>query len=395
LLPTLGDNDVVMLDLGLPDAQGLQAVREAHSIAPHTPLIVLAGLDDEILGAQVLKEGAQDYLVKGEITGRGIHRTIGYAIERKAIEEALLAEHERDRIILDSIGDAVISVDISGNVVFLNPAAENLTGWSRQEATGRPLDEVFRVDDVTHHPAIQAAQAVTSGHTEVRTPSSILVQRNDEFETPIEYSAAPCLDGSARFVGTVIAFHDISQTRAVEEKLSHLAQYDSLTDLPNRMLLHDRLTQAIALATRRSNKLAVLFVDLDRFKHINDTLGHAIGDKLLQSVAKRLAACVRSSDTIGRLGGDEFVILLPEIAHASDAGLVSTKVLSALTAAHRIGQQNLHISASIGISVFPDDGLDGDTLIKNADIAMYRVKQTGRNAHQFCSAGTTTNGHVT
>jgi diguanylate cyclase (GGDEF)-like protein/PAS domain S-box-containing protein len=376
--------EVVMLDLGLPDAQGLEAVRDAHSIAPQIPLIVLTGLDDEILAAQALKEGAQAYLVKGQITGRGVHRAIRYAIERKSIEETLFAEQERARIILDSVGDAVISVDISGNVVFLNPAAENLTGWSRQDATGKPLKEVFRIDEVTGCPA--AIQRRQDSHVEARTANGILIDRN-EFKTPIEYSAAPCRDRSARFVGVAIAFHDVSKARAMEQKLFHLAQHDSLTELPNRILLRDRLTQAIALATRRSNKLAVLFVDLDRFKHINDSLGHEIGDKLLQSIAKRLTDCVRSSDTVGRLGGDEFVVVLPEIADAGDAGLVSTKVLSALTAVHRVGQQSLYISASIGISVFPDDGLDGDTLIKNADIAMYRVKQTGRNAHKFFKAG--------
>jgi diguanylate cyclase len=165
--------------------------------------------------------------------------------------------------------------------------------------------------------------------------------------------------------------------------MSYLAQHDVLTDLPNRVLLNDRLANAMALARRHKTKLAMLFLDVDRFKHINDSFGHAAGDLLLQSVAQRLLGCVRNSDTVSRLGGDEFVILLPEVSHAKDAAIIADKVLTALRAPYRIHDQDLHVTASIGVVTYPDDGPDTETLLKNADFAMYQAKDFGRNNYQF------------
>ncbi|MHB1677129.1 MAG: GGDEF/EAL domain-containing response regulator [Sulfuriferula sp.] len=173
---------------------------------------------------------------------------------------------------------------------------------------------------------------------------------------------------------------EIERARA---QMAHLAQHDTLTDLPNRILLNDRLAQAMSLAHRQEKQLAVMFLDLDHFKHINDSLGHAVGDQLLQSVAKRLMASVRSSDTVCRQGGDEFVILLADIEHAKDAAFSAQKILTALTAPHRIGETDLTVTVSIGISIYPDNGLDADTLIKSADTTMYHAKENGRNNYQF------------
>jgi diguanylate cyclase (GGDEF)-like protein len=181
----------------------------------------------------------------------------------------------------------------------------------------------------------------------------------------------------------VIVFHDVSVARAMSLRMSYLAQHDFLTELPNRMLLNDRLTQAMASADRHHTALAVLFVDVDRFKHINDSLGHAIGDHLLKSIAQRLVACLRSSDTVSRYGGDEFVVLLPEVAHSEDAALSARKILAALSSPHRIEQQELHVTVSVGIGVYPDDGTDAETLLKNADTALLNAKAQGRSNHQF------------
>ncbi len=166
-------------------------------------------------------------------------------------------------------------------------------------------------------------------------------------------------------------------------KMAHLAQHDYLTNLPNRVLLNDRITQAIAVAERNSTQIAVLFLDLDNFKNINDTLGHETGDKLLQSVSKRLSDCVRHADTVSRQGGDEFIILLTDIKHDSDAAIIADKVLETLTLEHLVENSHFHVSASIGISIYPSDGNNAETLIKNADIAMYHAKQNGRNNYQF------------
>ena len=175
----------------------------------------------------------------------------------------------------------------------------------------------------------------------------------------------------------------IRNVLAVERVVTHSAQHDFLTGLPNRMLLNDRISQAIALAPRHKKKVAVLFLDLDGFKHINDSLGHPIGDKLLQSVAKRLVDCVRGADTVSRQGGDEFVVLLSEVEHSEDAAITARRMLQAVAEPHSIDQHDLHVTTSIGVSVYPDDGLDAETLIKNADTAMYQAKENGRQSYQF------------
>lgn len=181
----------------------------------------------------------------------------------------------------------------------------------------------------------------------------------------------------------MIVFHDVSAARAIAQKMTHLAQHDFLTNLPNRMLLGDRVTNAIALARRHGKQGAVLFLDLDLFKQVNDSLGHLLGDKLLQAIAQRLAACVRASDTVSRQGGDEFVVLLTEIGHADDVALSAEKILHSLATLHSIAGKELHITASIGISIYPDDGQDAETLMKCADTAMYHAKDRGRNNYQF------------
>jgi diguanylate cyclase (GGDEF)-like protein len=185
-----------------------------------------------------------------------------------------------------------------------------------------------------------------------------------------------------------IEAHELTeQAESTKAQLDHLAHHDVLTGLPNRMLLQDRLNQAIELASRQSRQLAVMFMDLDRFKHINDTLGHAVGDKLLCSVAKCLSGCVRQSDTVSRQGGDEFVLLFPVIEQAEDAATAAQKMLTALAQPHAIGLHNLRVNVSIGISIFPNDGQDAETLIKNADTAMYYAKQGRSGGFKFFEPG--------
>lgn len=188
-------------------------------------------------------------------------------------------------------------------------------------------------------------------------------------------------------IATIEAQKLAEQVQMAKDQLDHLAHHDALTDLPNRMLLQDRLKQAIELARRQDRRLAVMFMDLDRFKHINDSLGHPVGDQLLRSVAQRLLACVRHSDTISRQGGDEFVLLLSFIEHAEDAALSAQKMLASISQPHHIDGHDLHINVSIGISIYPDDGRDAETLIKSADTAMYHAKESGRNNYKFFEQG--------
>jgi diguanylate cyclase (GGDEF)-like protein/PAS domain S-box-containing protein len=351
-------------------------------------LVVLTRLDDETLAAQALQEGAQDYLVKSQIdtygTTRGLVRALRYSIERKALEDALFVEKERAQVTLNSIGDGVACTDASGNLTFLNHVAEKLTGWSWHEAAGRPMAEVFRILDTANREIIPnpMERAVRRDQT-VHLPANSILVRRDGFEIPIEDSVAPIHDGEGHAAGAVIVFRDVSMARAMALQIAHTAEHDFLTGLPNRMLLNDRISQAVALAPRHTKHVAVLFLDLDGFKHINDSLGHPVGDRLLQSIATRLVECVRVSDTVSRQGGDEFVVLLSEVEQSEDAATTARRMLQAVAQPHSIDQHDLHVTASIGVSVYPEDGLDAHTLIKNADTAMYQAKENGRQSFQF------------
>ena len=380
--------DIILLDLGLPDAQGLGAIRRAHAAAPRVPLVVLTGLDDESLAAQAIQEGAQDYLIKSQLdtygTTRGLLRALRYAIERKIMEDALFVEKERAQATLKCIGDAVACTDILGNLTFLNLVAEKMTGWPWQEAAGRPMTEIFRILDTTNRQIISNPMALAIRRDQIgHLPENSILIRRDGFEIPIEDSVSPIHDRDGRATGAVIVFRDVSRARAMALQITHAAEHDFLTGLPNRMLLNDRIGQAIAFARRHTKKVAVLFLDLDGFKHINDSLGHPTGDRLLQSIAARLTDCVRGSDTVSRQGGDEFVVLLAEVERAEDAAIASRRMLQALSAAHSIDQHDLHVTTSIGVTVYPDDGADAETLLKNADTAMYQAKEGGRHNYQF------------
>src|SRR5205085_1878975 len=236
----------------------------------------------------------------------------------------MFEEKERAEVTLNSIGDAVLCTDVAGRVTYMNTVAEVMTGWTRVEAAGRPIDAVFNIIDATTRAPFPnpMAPALRQNKTVLLTDNCVLVRR-DGYESAIEDSAAPIHDRGGRISGAVIVFRDVSAARRMSVQLSHLAQHDYLTDLPNRMLVRDRLQQAIAVGRRRSRQIAVLFLDLDRFKHVNDSLGHLVGDQLLKEVALRLTAAVRESDTVGRQGGDEFVVVLSDLESAESAGVTA------------------------------------------------------------------------
>jgi len=374
----------VLLDLSLPDSQGISTLSRLSLAAPGVPILVFVDVGDEDVAKEAVERGAQDYLLKIRLDNYSLTRALHSVIARKAVEDALFLEKERAQVTLNSIGDAVISTDISGNITYLNQVAERMTGWPGAEASGRPFAEVFQIiEGVTREPARNPMQLAVEQNQAVGLTSNCILIRRDGHESAIADSTAPIRSRTGQVIGAVIVFRDVSEARAMRLKMTHLAQHDFLTDLPNRLLLKDRITQAISLARRHGKHLAVLFLDLDGFKHINDSLGHEIGDKVLQLVAQRLVACVRTSDTISRHGGDEFVILLSEIAEAGDAAISAKKILAALAMPHAISERNVHLSASIGISIYPQDGHDADTLLKNADAAMYQAKGAGNNNYHF------------
>jgi diguanylate cyclase (GGDEF)-like protein/PAS domain S-box-containing protein len=311
-------------------------------------------------------------------------KVIGRTQELAVAKDALFVEKERAQVTLNSIGDAVACTDISGNITFLNRVAEKMTGWSHKEAAGRPMADVVEILDATSRKANSSPTELTvDKNLTIHVPSNNILVRQDGLEIPIEDSVAPIHDREGQATGAVIVFRDVSAARAMALELAHSAAHDVLTGLPNRALLNDRINQAIILASRHTKKVGVLFLDLDGFKHINDSLGHATGDKLLQSVTKRLGNWVRASDTVSRQGGDEFVVLLSEMEHSEDAAVTARRLLQAVADAHFINEQDLHVTTSIGISVYPDDGLDAETLIKNADTAMYQAKENERQSYQF------------
>lgn len=301
-------------------------------------------------------------------------------------EQSLFEEKERAQVTLDSIGDAVLATDLAGNVTYMNIEAENLTGWARDEALGRPLTEVFHiVDGETLEVARNPARRAIEEDRTVELELGCLLLRRDNSGVAIEDSAAPIHNRDGSVAGAVIVFHDAAQSRAMAMQNAHLAWHDPLTGLPNIALLAERLTQAIGLAKRHCSRIALLFIDLDRFKRINDVHGHLVGDELLKSVASRLENCLRATDTVCRRSGDEFVILLSELTCQQDAGQLAEKILAALSAPHVLDGITVEVGVSIGISVYPDDAEDGDAMMQCADAAMYRAKAT--SLHDYCFAG--------
>lgn len=299
-------------------------------------------------------------------------------------EEALYAEKERAQVTLNSIGDAVVATDDNGCTSYMNKAAESLTGWLNSESVGKPLSKVLHIiDGVTRCLAPNPADKVLSEDQSVELVDNCVLIRKNGTECFIEDSAAPIHSRNGKVVGAVIVFRDVSESRAMSSKMSHMAQHDSLTGLPNRVMLTERLTQAIGLAQRLHKQLGIMYLDLDLFKHVNDSLGHKIGDLLLQSVAKRLVSSVRATDIVCRQGGDEFVILLVNLEHSQDAARVAENLLAAFSSPHTIEGHLIYVTLSIGISIFPGDSTTVDTMMQNADVAMYHAKNNGRNNFQF------------
>ncbi len=376
----------VVLDLTVPNSGGLETFDKLFQAAPRVPILVVCGADAEETAREAVQRGARDYVVKNPSHGYRLRRTVRAMLDTRAAEATFL-ENEVANMTLDSIAEGVLRADLEGNVAYLNRSAEKMTGWSRQEAHGRPVSQVLRLIDGVGQAAGDTAAGIATPEKETASlvggcKNCVLVRR-DGFEMGIESTTTLIFKSDKSPTGAIVVFRDVSAARAKSLAMSHLAQHDALTDLPNRVLFNDRLTQAIALAERQGRQLAVMFVDLDHFKKINDSLGHDIGDKLLRSVAGRLKACVRGSDTISRLGGDEFVVLLSQVEHAGDAAISARKVLRELAAPHMIDGKSLDISTSIGVSTYPIDGQDAESLMNRADNAMYEAKQRGRNNYQF------------
>ncbi len=306
--------------------------------------------------------------------------------ETKKLVEArtkeLAIEKERALTTLESIADAVITTDEQGNIDYLNPIAESITGWSREEAFGLPVHEVFNVQYEATQTALDYGlvyECIEKAKVVKITDNVMVINKNNSHETAVEISTAPIKGTKENINGAVVVSHDVSDARRLAREMTHLATHDDLTALPNRILLMDRLVQAISRGPWNDKYHAVLFLDLDRFKLVNDAHGHDVGDELLRHVASRLVSCLREGDTVSRLGGDEFVIILRDLSNPSDVRKIADKIINTFSTPFLLVDEEFFSTASVGISLYPKDGQSALDLMKKADIAMYRAKSLGKN----------------
>ena len=301
---------------------------------------------------------------------------------RIGAEDALREERRLTDITLKAIGDAVFTLDREGRLGFANPAGAELLARSTQPFADKLEDRL---------PLWRASERVREDHP-VRTalntgapagPLLCVLELEGEPSRAMECSAVPIRNELGGVIGAVFVLHDVSAILALSERMSHLAHFDALTDLPNRPLLLERLSAALGRARQGAHHLAVVFIDVDRFKQINDTLGHVAGDAVLKQVAERLLSAMGAGDTVARLGGDEFVVLIPAVNDRDAVAACALQALEALSAPMRVGRRELRLTASIGIAMFPDDGDEPDLLIRHADMAMYAAKRAGRNDYHF------------
>lgn len=361
---------------------------------------VEALLDDALRGVQPLVVGSEAALV-----GRRLDRSefpLGFGVSTLNAEEgtqfvvtlrdltlelaaaqSLSDAHDQARLTVNAISDSVVVCDSQGFITAFNPMASQMSGWKESNVLGRPLDEVLTFVDPDSHELHRSLvhDAIRENRVH-RREFPLLLRQHDGRERAVEESAAPIRDARGRAIGAVLLFHDVTESRTQAQTLAHQAQHDHLTGLPNRVLLQDRLTQALA-QMERGYKGALLYLDLDKFKPINDNLGHPVGDRVLQEVATRLRAGVRQDDTVSRQGGDEFVLLLVRLADPRDAARVAEKLIQSIEQPIDVDGHELHVSASIGIALFPQDGRDTQTLMKQADTALYHSKESGRGRYSY------------
>jgi diguanylate cyclase (GGDEF)-like protein/PAS domain S-box-containing protein len=396
-----GSFDVVLLDLKLPDMSGLDvlqwATRERHS---GTIIIVSADTHiDSAIGA--LRGGAYEYVRKPcdpdqlvRSVTNALHRT---RLERRnALMTARLEQSERlHRFLVDQSPDIIYTLGEDGCFVFISARIESLLGYARADLVGQHYTILVHEDD-REHARFAFAERRTGGRAAANVELRLKC-KDDGFRhfdnrfIVAMLSATGIYNGeektdAQRFMGTYGVARDITERKQAEEKISFQAFHDALTHLPNRTLFRDRLDLAITQARRNNTLVGLMFIDLDRFKLVNETYGHAEGDQLLKSIAQRFRQCLRSGDTLSRLGGDEFTVLLPDLSHADDIGRIAEKFLHSLHQPFTLTGQEFRATASLGIAVFPRDGHSTETLLRNADLAMYQTKSRGKNGYTFFTA---------
>ena len=380
-LPRLTDADVAAVLVGpdLPDSNGLiESIGTLRNANSRIMILPLCGRTENLWCASCvdphwLPEALSCVAARQQADERLV-----------AAEEALFREKELARATLASTGDAVLVTDTEGRVTYINPAAEAMTGWPVGEAVGKPLDGVFQlISSDTREPVTNPAMRAIREDRPVGLEGQAILVSRDGTEHGIEDTTVPVRDSHGDVFRAVIVFCDVNCSPAMARKMAYLANHDSLTGLCSRALLEERLKQTIGFAQRHQKQTAVLFLDLDGFKAINDSLGHVLGDHVLQKVGEVLTGCVRTTDTVCRHGGDEFILLLGEIEQRSDAAHVAEKILASFAPPLTVDGLPLRIQGSIGIAVYPDDGESADAIIKQADAAMYEAKTNQEVSYSF------------
>jgi len=378
--------DVVLLDLSLPDSSGLNTVEAMRAAAPDTPIVVLTGRDDNALAVAALEAGAQDYLLKGQFDHDALGRAVRNALVRERLETRMRHAEAELRIAATAFEsqEGMFVTDAAGVILKVNRAFSEITGYSAAEAVGQKssLTKSGRHDAAFYAEMWKDIQTVGVWKGEIWNR-----RKNGEvYPEWLTITAVKNRQGeTTHYVSTLT---DITARKQAEDEIRHLAFYDPLTRLPNRRLLLDRLQQALVSKARNGREGALLFIDLDNFKVLNDTLGHDIGDRLLQQVAQRLVTCVREGDTVARLGGDEFIVMLEDLSKSSREAATQTetigeKILDTLNQTYHLSGHEHRSTPSIGVTLFGSAKNSVEELLKRADLAMYQAKAAGRNTMRF------------
>ncbi|MFQ5889840.1 MAG: diguanylate cyclase domain-containing protein [Gemmatimonadota bacterium] len=368
--------DVVLLDLNLPDSAGPETVRAILSADGETPIVVLTGVEDQELANDALREGAQDYVVKGASDGPTLVRSIRYSIERKRAGKALRESEERYRTIVETAQEGIWTVDAENRTTYVNQRMAEMLGYAADELVGRAVFE-----GMGEAGRVMSARDLECPGKGMKDKHEVKLQRKDGTYLWASMSISRLLDDQGRFAGVLAMVMDVTDRKNLERRLERLALYDSLTRLPNRALFGNRLDHALKRSARDETCVALLFLDLDRFKVINDTLGHLAGDELLQMVAQRIETCFREEDTIARLGGDEFAVLLEAVDDISEARSAADRLIDAFEAPFEVMTIPVNVTASIGIAISSVVVQRPEDLLRHSDVAMYRAKRRDGSAY--------------
>jgi diguanylate cyclase (GGDEF)-like protein/PAS domain S-box-containing protein len=378
--------DIVLADYKLPHFDGLSALELVRERSPELPFVFVSGTMGEEFAIETLHRGASDYVLKGRLAklGPAVKRALQIAEGqrlRRLAEESLFNSRKMLRTVLDTIPQRVFWKNAESIYLGCNQPFATDTGHGAPEELIGKSDFDIVPEPVAQRRCAEDRQIMESGEPRLNVEKSYVRPDGSTGWQVISKTALRDQDG--RVIAILGTYEDITERKASEERTRFLVYHDGLTELPNHLLAFDRLQQAMAYADREGTKVALLFLDLDNFKTINDSLGHSIGDKLLREIAARLGKCVRDTDTVSRQGGDEFLIVLPALSDTDATALVLDKLLQSIHAPMEIDGHELSTSVSIGIAMFPDDGRDFESLMKKADTAMYRAKEAGRNTYCF------------